>query len=177
MQRTSGTTPSPSSSFFGTMEECLEDCCEVIGTLFFILLAVFDFLIELPETGWWGWMNVTERGGWKLHTGKDLVNLFFYLSKVSILNLCITRFIEENPGCQTAAHDRSAAQNLIHEGIDVNQRDNVGRTTLQGSWNCMWPYRRMAWGPLRLLLPHTWTSSNFFLTLCTSHSFRLVTAT
>ena len=73
--------------------------------------------------------------------------------------MCITRFIEENPGRQTmsgsfnpiddgewseqvyvkpaqklfaaiAARDRGAAQNLIQEGIDINQRDHVGRTTL-----------------------------------------------
>ena len=33
----------------GTMEECLEDCCEVTGMQFYPLF-VFDFLIELPET-------------------------------------------------------------------------------------------------------------------------------
>ena len=36
-------------AFFGTMDECLEDCCEVMGTQFYPL-PVFDFLIELPET-------------------------------------------------------------------------------------------------------------------------------
>jgi hypothetical protein len=31
-------------AFFGTMVECIEDCCEVIGTVFYPL-PVFDFLI------------------------------------------------------------------------------------------------------------------------------------
>jgi ankyrin repeat protein len=75
------------------------------------------------------------------------------------LNTCMPRFIEEDPGRQTmsgsfnpiddgewseqvyvkptqklfaaiAAHDRDAAQKLIQEEIDVNQRDHVGRTSL-----------------------------------------------
>ena len=36
-------------AFFGTMDECLEDCCEVMRTQFYPLL-VFDLLIGLPET-------------------------------------------------------------------------------------------------------------------------------
>ena len=72
---------------------------------------------------------------------------------------CIYRFIEENPGRQTisgsfnpidvgewseqvylkptqqlfvaiAAHDRTTVQKLLKDGIDLNQRDHVGRTSL-----------------------------------------------
>jgi len=72
---------------------------------------------------------------------------------------CIYRFIEENPGRQTisgsfnpidvgewseqvylkptqqlfiaiAAHDRTTVQKLVKDGIDLNQRDHVGRTSL-----------------------------------------------
>jgi hypothetical protein len=36
-------------AFFGTMDECIEDCCEVIETRFYPL-PVSDFLLALPET-------------------------------------------------------------------------------------------------------------------------------
>ncbi|CAA7269211.1 unnamed protein product [Cyclocybe aegerita] len=111
-------------AFFGTIEECIEDCCE-----------------NCPKP-----IDEDER---KLQVDEDEKYISGRL-----------KFIQENPGRQSmtgsfnpidvgewseqvytkptekfftaiAAHDRAAVQKLLGtEGVDVNQRDHVGRTSL-----------------------------------------------
>ncbi|KAF8905746.1 hypothetical protein CPB84DRAFT_1844751 [Gymnopilus junonius] len=110
-------------AFFGTIEECIEDCCEMC-----------------PKP-----IDEDER---QLQKEEDEV---YVRDRI--------QFIQENPGRQSitgsfnpidvgewseqvyvkptqqlfvaiAAHDRATVQKLLKEGIDVNQRDHVGRTSL-----------------------------------------------
>ncbi|KDR74285.1 hypothetical protein GALMADRAFT_574798 [Galerina marginata CBS 339.88] len=110
-------------AFFGTADECLEDCCEncpkAIAEAEKKLQAEEDliyvrgriqFIKENPgRQSISGSFNPIDVGEWSEQT---------YIKPVHKLFAAI------------AAHDRYAVKKLLDEGTDVNVRDHVGRTSL-----------------------------------------------
>ncbi|KDR74215.1 hypothetical protein GALMADRAFT_123653 [Galerina marginata CBS 339.88] len=110
-------------AFFGTIEECLEDCCENCPKPIDddekalqkeedenYIRDRIQFIEENPgRQSMTGSFNPIDVGEWSEQV---------YMKPTQQLFAAI------------AAHDRAAVQKLLGEGIDVNQRDHVGRTSL-----------------------------------------------
>ncbi|KAI0683269.1 hypothetical protein BC835DRAFT_758930, partial [Cytidiella melzeri] len=111
-------------AFFGTLQECLEDCCEncvvprndeeralqrtedgsyVRGRVQFIVEDAGRQSIS-------GSFNPIDDGEWTEQAYMGLTEKFF---------------------ASVASQDRPAVTQMIKEGIDINRRDHVGRTPLQ----------------------------------------------
>ncbi|KAI0337566.1 ankyrin [Trametopsis cervina] len=112
-------------AFFGTMPECLEDCCEPKNDEERELQVTEDesyirgrvlFIIEDPgRQSMSGSFNPIDDGEWAEQA---------YVGPVEKLFSAI------------ASHDRTAVANMIAQGMDVNRRDHVGRTPLQVAVLC-----------------------------------------
>ena len=142
------------------MPECLEDCCEVsILSASPNVSPIDGFRTALSEAQERQGAHATRGGGQVVHPGSHRVRIS--TDPVLLLFLTPSRrFIVEDPGRQSisgsfhpiddgewaeqayvgetekffgaiAAHDRAAAAAAIKGGIDVNRRDQVGRTPLQ----------------------------------------------
>ncbi|KAF8959387.1 hypothetical protein BDZ97DRAFT_1705185 [Flammula alnicola] len=110
-------------AFFGTIDECLEDCCENCPQPIdddevalqkeedeIYISGRIKFIEENPgRQSITGSFNPIDVGEWS-----DQV----YIKPTQQLFTAI------------AAHNRATVQKLLQEGIEVNQRDFVGRTTL-----------------------------------------------
>ncbi|KAF4615928.1 hypothetical protein D9613_011323 [Agrocybe pediades] len=111
-------------AFFGTIQECLEDCCENCPSPIDederklqaeedeqYVRGRIQFIQEDPgRQSMTGSFKPIDEGEWSEQV---------YIKPAQELFAAI------------ASHDRTTVQRLISEGIDVNDRDHVGRTTLQ----------------------------------------------
>ncbi|KAI0084195.1 hypothetical protein BDY19DRAFT_997912 [Irpex rosettiformis] len=111
-------------AFFGTMPECLEDCCEHCPTAKngeekelqkeedeSYIRGRIQFIVEDPgRQSISGSFNPIDEGEWIEQAYMGPTEKFF---------------------AAIASHNQTAVVRMIKEGIDVNRRDHVGRTPLQ----------------------------------------------
>ncbi|KAF9475283.1 ankyrin [Pholiota conissans] len=110
-------------AFFGTVEECLEDCCEYCPE------PIDDDERQLQKEEEEIYINgrikfIEENPGRQTMTGS--------FNPIDVGEWSDQVYIKPTQQLFTAiaARDRAAVQELLKQEIDVNQRDYVGRTTL-----------------------------------------------
>ncbi|KAK2459398.1 hypothetical protein APHAL10511_008585 [Amanita phalloides] len=116
-------------AFFGTMEECIEDCCENCPQP--IDDAERELQIKEDEVYIRGQVTfMQDNPGRQVITGSfNPIDVGEWSAQVYIGQM--ERFF-----AAIATHDRATVANMIKEGVDVNRRDHVGRSPLHFAILC-----------------------------------------
>ncbi|KAF8335572.1 ankyrin repeat protein [Amanita rubescens] len=116
-------------AFFGTIEECMEDCCECCSEP--IDDAERELQTKEDEVYIHGRIAFMQE-----NPGRQIITGSFNPIDVGEWSAQVYIGPTERLFAAIAAHDRSTVVDMIKEGVDVNRRDHVGRSPLHFAIFC-----------------------------------------